>query len=246
MGASLAHLVGVVFRRSWPDSRVLLAAGAGAGLATAFGAPIAGAVFVLEELVRRFDTRITITTLGASAGAIAVARVLLGNAPDFDVAPLPQPGFGTLPIYLALGVVAGFLGIAYNRTLLSTLAAADRLRRWPVELRAALIGAAVGLLAWYAPSLVGGGDAITQRMLAGSEALVMVAFVFILRFGLGALSYAAGTPGGLFAPMLVLGLKAVCSSGPSASTGSLAWLHTPQHSPSSGWRRSLPPSCGPR
>jgi CIC family chloride channel protein len=184
---------------------VLLAAGAGAGLATAFSAPIAGAVFVLEELVRRFDTRITITTLGASAGAIAVARVLLGNAPDFDVAPLPQPGFGTLPIYLALGVVAGFLGIAYNRTLLSTLAAADRLRRWPVELRAALIGATVSLVAWYAPSLVGGGDAITQRMLAGSEALVMVAFVFILRFGLGALSYAAGTPGGLFAPMLVLG-----------------------------------------
>ena len=205
MGASLAHLVGVVFRRSWPDSRVLLAAGAGAGLATAFSAPIAGAVFVLEELVRRFDTRITITTLGASAGAIAVARVLLGDAPDFHVAPLPQPGFGTLPIYLALGVVAGCLGIAYNHTLLSTLAAADRLRRWPVELRAALIGAAVGLLAWFAPSLVGGGDAITQRMLAGSEALVMVAFVFILRFGLGAVSYAAGTPGGLFAPMLVLG-----------------------------------------
>ena len=205
MGASLAHLVGVIFHRSWPDSRMLLAAGAGAGLATAFGAPIAGAVFVLEELVRRFDTRITITTLGASAGAIAVARVLLGTAPDFDVVPLPQPDFGTLPIYLALGVVAGFLGIAYNRTLLSTLAAVDRIRRWPVELRAALIGAAVGLLAWYAPTLVGGGDPITQRMLAGSEALVMVVLVFILRFGLGAVSYAAGTPGGLFAPMLVLG-----------------------------------------
>jgi chloride channel protein, CIC family len=205
MGASLAHLVGVVFRRSWPDSRVLLAAGAGAGLATAFNAPIAGAVFVLEELVHRFDTRITITTLGASAGAIAVARVLLGDAPDFHVAPLPSPGFGTVPIYLALGLVAGFLGVAYNYTLLGTLAAAERLGHWPVELRAGLIGAAVGLLAWVAPGLVGGGDAITQRMLAGSEALVMVAFVFILRFGLGALSYAAGTPGGLFAPMLVLG-----------------------------------------
>jgi CIC family chloride channel protein len=205
MGASLAHLVGMVFRRSWPDSRVLLAAGAGAGLATAFSAPIAGAVFVLEELVRRFDTHITVTTLGASAGAIAVARVLIGDAPDFRVAPLPFPGYGTLPIYLALGVVVGCLGVAYNYTLLGTLAAADRLRRWPVELRAALIGAAVGLLAWFAPSLVGGGDAITQHMLAGSEALIMVALVFILRFGLGALSYAAGTPGGLFAPMLVLG-----------------------------------------
>jgi chloride channel protein, CIC family len=205
MGASLAHLLGVVFRRDWPDCRALLAAGAGAGLATAFNAPIAGAVFVLEELVRRFDTRITITTLGASAGAIAVARVLLGDAPDFHVEPLPSPGVGTVPISLALGVVAGFLGVAYNYTLLGTLAAAERLRRLPVELRAGLIGAAVGLLAWFAPNLVGGGDAITQRMLAGSEALVMVAFAFILRLGLGALSYAAGTPGGLFAPMLVLG-----------------------------------------
>lgn len=205
MGASLAHLLGVVFRRNWPDSRVLLAAGAGAGLATAFNAPIAGAVFVLEELVRRFDTRITIATLGSSAGAIAVARVFLGAAPDFHVEPLPYPGLGTVPIYLALGVVAGFLGIAYNYTLLGTLAAAEQLGRWPVELRAALIGAAVGLLAWFAPDLVGGGDAITQRTLVGTEALVMLAFVFLLRFGLGAVSYAAGTPGGLFAPMLVLG-----------------------------------------
>jgi chloride channel protein, CIC family len=205
MGASLAHLLGVVFRRDWPDSRVLLAAGAGAGLATAFNAPIAGAVFVLEELVRRFDTRVTITTLGASAGAIAVARVLLGEAPDFRVEPLPYPGLGTGPIYLALGVVAGFLGVAYNRTLLGTLAAAERFHRWPVELRAALIGAAVALLAWLAPGLVGGGDAITQRMLAGTEALGTLAVVFMLRFGLGAVSYAAATPGGLFAPMLVLG-----------------------------------------
>jgi CIC family chloride channel protein len=81
----------------------------------------------------------------------------------------------------------------------------DRLQHWPVELRAALIGAVVGLLAWLAPSLVGGGDPITQRVLAGSDTLMMVALVFILRFGLGAWSYAAGTPGGLFAPMLVLG-----------------------------------------
>jgi CIC family chloride channel protein len=71
--------------------------------------------------------------------------------------------------------------------------------------RAALIVVAAGLLAWFAPGLVGGGDAITQRMLTGTEALVMLAFVFILRFGLGAVSYAAGTPGRLFAPMLVLG-----------------------------------------
>ena len=207
MGASTAHLLGKLFRRNEDDCKVLLAAGAGAGLATAFNAPIGGAVFVLEELVRRFDTRITIATLGASAGAIAVARVLLGDAPDFRVEQLPYPGFGTVFIHLALGVVAGLLGVAYNRVLLGTLAAAERLHRWPLELRAALIGAAVGITAWFAPSWVGGGDAITQRTLAGTETVAILPIIFMFRFGFGVVSYAARTPGGLFAPILVLGAQ---------------------------------------
>jgi CIC family chloride channel protein len=207
MGASVSHLLGKVCRRTWADCRVLMAAGAGAGLATAFNAPIAGATFVLEELVRRFETRIAIAALGASAGAIAVARVFLGQAPDFQVTPLPYPGFGTVSVHLALGVITGFLGVAYNRAILGALAAANRLHRWPVELRAGSIGALVGLLAWIGPGLVGGGDAITQRMLTGTGTFSLVFSVFLLRFGLGPVSYAAGTPGGLFAPLLVLGAQ---------------------------------------
>jgi CIC family chloride channel protein len=79
-GASLACLVGVVFRRDRPDCRALLAA--------AFNAPIAGAVFVLEELVRRFETRTAVAALGASATAITVSRLFLGDVPDFTVDPL--------------------------------------------------------------------------------------------------------------------------------------------------------------
>ena len=109
------------------------------------------------------------------------------------------------PSTLRLGVVGGFLGVIYNRALLATLAAMDQLHRWPVELRAALVGAVVALLAWFAPGVVGGGDAITQRTLSGTETVAMLSVVFLVRFGLGPLSYAAGTPGGLFAPILVLG-----------------------------------------
>ena len=207
MGAAIADALGRRFRRNWADCRVLLAAGAGAGLATAFNAPIAGAVFVLEELMRRFETRTAIAGLGASASAIAVAHVLLGVAPDFHIPPQPFPGLGTVPIHIVLGVLAGLLGAAYCKAILGTLAASDRLHRCPVELRAGTVGAAVGLLAWFAPDLVGGGDSITQRTLDGTGPLAMVLLVFAVRFALGPVSYAVGVPGGLFAPMLVLGAQ---------------------------------------
>jgi CIC family chloride channel protein len=186
---------------------VLVAAGAGAGLATAFNAPIAGAVFVLEELVQRFERRIAIAALAASAAAIAAARVLLGDVPDFHVNALPYGDAGTRPLYFAFGALAGVLAIAYNRVLLASLAFPTRLGRAPAELRAGVVGAAVGTLAWFAPDLVGGGDAITQGVLAGGASLAAIPAAFLIRFALGAASYAAGTPGGLFAPMLVLGAQ---------------------------------------
>jgi CIC family chloride channel protein len=207
MGASIAHIIAKIAGRSWPDCRVLLAAGAGAGLATAFNAPIAGAIFVLEELVRRFDTRIAIAALGASAAAIAVARLLLGHAPDFDVEALAYPGIQTLPFFVGLGAVAGLVATLYNRTLLGAIWVADRLDRCAVELQAGVIGASVGVCAWFAPGMVGGGDQITQQTLAGGVAVSMIPLAFVFRFGLGAVSYAAATPGGLFAPMLVLGAQ---------------------------------------
>src|SRR5262249_36768746 len=127
MGAGIAHLVGRLFRRSWPDSRVLLAAGAGAGLATALHAPVARSVFVLAERVRRLDPKIAIAAPGASAPAIGVARLMLGDAPDFQVEALAFPVAEARPLFFVLGALAGLLAILYNRTLLATLAAADRL-----------------------------------------------------------------------------------------------------------------------
>lgn len=205
MGASIAQLVGRIFRRDWADCRVLMAAGAGSGLATAFNAPIAGSVFVLEELVRRFEPRIAIVILAATASAISVARVLLGDAPDFHIDVLDQGDPLTHLLYGVLGIVAGFAGILHNRVILGGLALAGRVSFIPVEARAGLVGAAVGLLAWYLPGMIGGGGSITQGALLGQQALMMIPLIFALRMVLGSMSYAAGTPGGLFAPMLALG-----------------------------------------
>ncbi len=157
--------------------------------------------------MRRFELRVAIAALRASATAISVSRVLLGDAADFHVGALAYAGAATRPLYFVLGAVAGLMAIVYNRLLLGTIDTIGQLDRWPVELHAGLTGAAVGMLAWFAPALVGGGDAITQRALLGVDTLAMLPLVFLLRLGLGAISYAAGTPGGLFAPMLVLGAQ---------------------------------------
>lgn len=206
MGADIGAFLGKKLHLSEADCIALLAACGGAGIATAFNAPIAGAIFVLEELIRRFDTRIAIAALGSSCCAIGVARVFLGRTPDFRVPALAYSGPGSGLLFLALGVVAGLLGMAYNGALLGSLSTVARLR-FPIELRAALIGGLVGAVGWFAPGLVGGGDALTQRMLSGAEGVALLPLVFVLaiRFVLGPVSYAAGTPGGLFAPMLVVG-----------------------------------------
>lgn len=154
MGATISHHIGKVFRCSWADCRALLAAGAGAGLATAFNAPIAGAIFVLEELVGRFDPRIAIAALAASATAISVSHLLLPDVPVFEITALPLPPPEAMPLCMLLGAIAGLLGILYNRALLATIAVLGRLRP---EFRAGAIGASIGAIAWLAPNLVGGG-----------------------------------------------------------------------------------------
>ena len=207
MGASIAGFAARVCRLGVADGRVLLAAGAGAGLATAFNAPVAGIVFVFEELVHKFERRVAIGTFATLATAIPVARLFLGDVPDFEIRALSPPGAATMPLFFVMGAIAGLLGVGYNRALLAALAAGDRLGRWPVEVRAGLIGAGVGTLAWLAPELVGGGDQIAQHMLTGAVIPMAVVFAFLIRFALGPLSYVASTPGGLFAPLLALGAQ---------------------------------------
>jgi CIC family chloride channel protein len=208
MGGGIGHLIGRAFQRESHECRVLLAAGAGAGLATAFNAPIAGAIFVLEELLGSFNVPVTFATLGASASAICVSRVFLGQAPDFRVPAFDFLNFGVLPASIVCGIVMGFVGVVYSRTILAGLRLSrsfDKLRGGP---RAAAIGALIGLIGWFAPSLVGGGDVLTQQTLDGGLRSTALASIFLVRFLLGPVSYAARTPGGLFAPMLVLGSQA--------------------------------------
>lgn len=204
MGATLGALVARVFAFAVEDVRRMQSA-AGAGLAVAFNAPVGGVVFVFEELSRRFESRLMVATLAACGAAMAVARALLGDHPEFRVTASMPPVPVHLVVYLILGALLGALGAAYNKAVVRWLDLFAWFKRVPVTLRAAFVGATVGLVAWFEPRLAGGGERIVQQVLDGHFTLFGLVWLFAARWLLGPFSYSAGTPGGLFAPLLLVG-----------------------------------------
>jgi CIC family chloride channel protein len=205
MGASLSSIISRVLVKHDEDAKIVMAAGAGAGLAVAFNAPIGGSVFVFEELSSTFTTWLLMGTLAAATCAVWIMRLFLGNHFDFVVSQVSLTAVWKGWPFLVLGGMLGAVGALYNSIIIGLLRACDRLIRIPTLMRAALIGATVGVTAWFAPAMVGGGDNLTQGVLSGHYGLAALAGIFVLRFFIGPWSYAAETPGGLFAPMLLLG-----------------------------------------
>ncbi len=205
MGGAVGQMVSGWFRCTPRERATLIAAGAGAGLSAAFNAPLAGLVFVLEEVQRDFAPAVFTVTLVASVVADVTSRVLLGDRPVFDLAAPVAPQLSSLPLHLALGVLAAPLGIAFNRVLLSSLDVAARLARVPAWGKGALVGAAIGLVGWFLPQTLGGGAGLVHTALAGGLGLTALAWLFPLRLLLTGASYGTGAAGGIFTPMLVLG-----------------------------------------
>jgi chloride channel protein, CIC family len=205
MGAVIGDWFAKQARLSTVDLRRLQAATAGAGLAVAFSAPVGGAVFTFEEVARSTTTRLIVVSLSACASAIAVAWLILGSAPVFNVIALAHPTWGTAAPFVVFGALLGALGVAYNRLMVVFLDLADRYARVPPEVSAGVIGGTVGFCLFIDDNLVGGGDVLNQRVLTHTDVTMALAAILGLRACLGPLCYAAGTPGGIFAPLLLVG-----------------------------------------
>lgn len=205
LGSTIGAEVGRWFRLSDYERKLLYTTVGGAGLAVAFNAPVGGALFTIEEVTKSFRVRVMLVTLMSTSVAVWVSRFIIADRPDFAVGPVASPGVGALPAYVVLGLVAGVAGVVYNALVMQLLRRTDRMRLNPTG-RAAIIGGLIGLLLWVDPLAAGGGSQIAQIILGGqSLALWTLLGLFAVRFVAGPLSYASGTPGGLFAPLLALG-----------------------------------------
>ena len=205
MGGAVADGVARGLKVAPQDRLTLTAAGAGAGLAAAFNAPLSGLVFVLEEVQRDFRPAVFGAAFVAAAAADVVARSVSGQLPVFAVPNYAMPPLSALPAFALLGIVAGVLGVLFNRSLLATLNLAARFTgRWRFMFCAA-VGAIGGLVAWFYPIASGGGHDLAENVLRDRIHLMAIPAFLVLRFGFTVTSYATGAAGGIFAPLLVLG-----------------------------------------
>lgn len=211
IGGNVGRMVCDLFRlRSGEARHTLLATGAAAGLSAAFNAPLAGILFIIEEMRSQFHYNL-ISIKAVFTGVIMssiVFRLFNGEAAVIDVGKLSNAPVNTLWLYLLLGMVFGCIGPLFNTLVLRTQDLFQRLHggkngKW--VLIGGLIGGTCGVLGLMAPALSGGGFALIPIASAGNYGLSALLFIFLIRVAMTLLCFSSGAPGGIFAPMLSLG-----------------------------------------
>ena len=209
MGGALGRMLGNYSPGDSVEQRTLIAAGAGAGLSAVFNAPLAGVIFVLEELQGNFSPPTLFAALIASLTADVLSRSLMGQMPIFHVQVDAIPHLSSLPLFLILGILAGVLGVAFNRILIATQRWTDFSRLDLLASKWVLWGLIIGVVSWWMPGICGGGQSLVNRLLsAGTDSTLgfwPLFLIFGMRFLLTMGSYGTGAAGGIFAPLLVLG-----------------------------------------
>jgi H+/Cl- antiporter ClcA/CBS domain-containing protein len=219
-GGALGSVLGQVLQTSAEERKVLLAAGAGAGMAATFGSPVSAVLLAVELLLFEYRPRSLIPVALATTTAAAVRLAIVGGGPVFAMPDLPHPGAWALGFYLLVGAISGVASVLVTRIVYFIEDAFERLpihwMWWP-----ALGAVAVGVVGYFAPRTLGVGYDNIQGVLTGELAGSAVLFLCLLKFVSWSISLGSGTSGGTLAPLFTVG------GGLGAWLGSIAILVAP-------------------
>ncbi|WP_428944017.1 H(+)/Cl(-) exchange transporter ClcA [Pantoea sp. FN060301] len=211
LGGNIGRMVLDIFRMKSAEARhSLLATGAAAGLSAAFNAPLAGILFIIEEMRLQFRFNV-ISIKAVFIGVIMssiVFRIFNGEGAVIDVGKLADAPVETLWLYLLLGMLFGIVGVLFNTLIFRTQDLFQRLHGGNMKkilIMGAVLGGVCGVLGLIEPEAAGGGFSLIPIAAAGNYTVGMLLFIFITRIITTLLCFASGAPGGIFAPMLALG-----------------------------------------
>ncbi|HEY9784247.1 MAG TPA: chloride channel protein, partial [Candidatus Obscuribacterales bacterium] len=208
MGAAVAYLCNRLGIGQNKLGRHFIAAGAGAGLAAAFNAPLAGMIFVVEELVREVKSQFVIAAGLACFGATVILRLV--SVHSLDISPRSEfPAVVVtaqdIPSLAVLGIICGALGAVFNSLIIRGCLLTNKAFGKNFPLRIGLAGLICGVVVGLMPQAFRDFAGIKYMFVAADPGLQMGVTVLVTNFILTVLAYAAGAPGGLFGPSLTIG-----------------------------------------
>ena len=211
----VVHMAGVI--SSWVCARIdadgitgrdLLGCAVAAAVSASFNAPIAGALFALEVVLRHFAVHAFAPIVIASAAGTVIARLEYGDVTEFTLAGDLLSFYVELPAFLLLGLVCGIVAVALMRAIFWTGDLADALHRragFPMVLRPALTGAMLGAIAILFPHIIGVGYETTSKALTGQLTLLDAIVFAVVKTAAVAITLAGRMGGGMFSPSLMMG-----------------------------------------
>ena len=224
MGAEIGQGFSEHFFHSNRDiTRTLLSCGIAAGLSAAFSAPLAGTMFLLEEIVFHFQPQIWLTALAAAICSDAVTICFFGTKPCLFLPITSNLPVHSYPIMIILGIILGICAYVYQYCLLNLRWWFSKIRQIPAQYHSIfplLLIIPVGL---WQPKILGGSHVLINYLVAkvtnvgmhNYPQLIMYLLIFlVIRFVWSMLSYGATVPGGIFMPILVLGALLGCITAP--------------------------------
>ncbi len=207
VGAALAAQLSHWVPTSPEHRRQMIAAGAGAGLAAAFNAPLTGVLFVVEELLHDLSGLTLGTAILASFIGAVVSRLLGGRSINLNLQlAASQTSFSLteIPFYLVLGVLAGLLAALFNRGIIASMTFYRGLRL-SLPLRVGLAGLISGAVLSLLPVTFRDNTGLRELLITSEASVYTAAIAFVAQFILTPIAFGSGASGGLFAPSLILG-----------------------------------------
>lgn len=202
-GGAIGSLIGQLLPVTPSERKILLAAGAAAGMAATFGAPLAAVVLATELLLFEFSVRALIPLVVATSIAGGMHSLLFTDGPLFKVPTHDYAGLAALPAFVLLGLACGLLAIVISRGLFFV---EDRYRRLPIgEFWHPAIGAVgFAVVGLFVPRVLGVGydaigDVLNARVAIGTAAALAIGKLVAWWLALG-----SGTSGGTLAPILLI------------------------------------------
>ena len=204
IGACVGQGLSQTSRRTRFESRILMTAGAGAGLAAAFNAPLAGVIFGLEEMQKTISPALLLTGITASITAATVTEVVFGMSPVFSMGYLLPLPLNLFDVLVAAGIVIGLLGRLFNIALAYSLNTYSRLGLSGMKKPLVPLVLA-GILGFVLPEILGGGNLLVDSLVVTNYTIGFLCLLFVGKFLFTMICFGSGVPGGIFLPMLVLG-----------------------------------------